>query len=144
MTGNSLIYRLKDGILILVFVGLVWLPLLGWVFGWGISQDLGEKRSMMEESVLLYGDPVNVSYSPELKFARGTVDLAREPMLYTLAISASDLKGGEAESAFIVVAPVYYALARSIIAIGLLLYMVVEIGGRIIGEDKKPTVEFEF
>ena len=58
MKGKSRIYRVRDAILILMFVGLVSLPLLGCIFGWGISQDLGEKRALAQCPVL-GADPID-------------------------------------------------------------------------------------
>jgi alginate O-acetyltransferase complex protein AlgJ len=55
---NSLVYRIKDIILISVFVAAVWLPLIGSFFGWGISQDLGEKR-VLARLPALGTDPID-------------------------------------------------------------------------------------
>jgi alginate O-acetyltransferase complex protein AlgJ len=49
---NSLAHRIKDGILILMFIGSIWLPLVGFLGGWGNSEDLGEKRILSKCPVI--------------------------------------------------------------------------------------------
>jgi alginate O-acetyltransferase complex protein AlgJ len=50
--GNSPIHKVKDGILISMFVGSIWLPLVGFLGGWENSEDLGEKRTLSKCPVL--------------------------------------------------------------------------------------------
>ena len=50
--GNSPAHRVKDGFLILIFVGSIWLPLVGFWGDWGNSSDLGEKRILSKCPVL--------------------------------------------------------------------------------------------
>ncbi len=55
--GNSPTHRIKDGFLILIFVGSVCLPLIGFLEGWGNSGDLGEKR-VLSKCPVLGADPL--------------------------------------------------------------------------------------
>ena len=43
---------ITDGTLILVFIASLYLPLLGGIFGWGVSDTLGEKRTLARPPVL--------------------------------------------------------------------------------------------
>jgi len=58
MTRNSRISRITEGAIISVFISFLWLPVLGYISGWGISQDLGEKR-VLSECPVLGTDPLN-------------------------------------------------------------------------------------
>jgi len=48
MTRNTSIHKITNVIMVLIFIGLIGGPFVGYIFGWGVLSDLGEKRDLTQ------------------------------------------------------------------------------------------------
>lgn len=90
-----------------------------------LSIEKDDEVLLIEDTIMLYGEPVNVTYTPELKFSKGIIDLKEHK--YHVTVVTTDLAGDSTRTEFYIPSSKPHTVLRTLVIVGVVMLFAIDL-----------------